>query len=140
MREKPLDVSIIVCFRRVGSPNEVVVVKSEHSRLFLAIFQPEEIIHEYRVGDSKVIEREADLTPPSSSGFVRRNRIIAGRNLLRHRSTLLLQSPSVPVLNHTATTLTRSALRTFVIGDVQSSPLARQLPFFGRRESARGSE
>jgi len=135
-----MDVKMIVCFRRVGSPNKVVVVKSEHSSLFLAIFQPEEANYGHRVGDSKVIEREADLTPPSSSGFVRRNRIIAGRNLFRHRNTLLLQSPSVPVLNYTATTLARSALPTFVISDVQSSPLARQLPLLQRRESTRGSE
>jgi len=126
------------CFRRVRSPNEVVVVKNKHSFLSLAIFQPEETNCKHRAGDSRVIRREADLTPSTSTVCVRGNRIVAGGDLLW--SIFLLQSSSIPVLNHTATTLTRSSLPTFIISNVQSSPLACQLPFLGRKESTRGSE
>ena len=85
VREKSLDMKIIVCFRRVGSPNQVVVVNNKHSPLFPAIFQPEGTNCEQHV---EIVEEEADLTPPSSGTFIRRNRIIAGRNLVRN--TLLL--------------------------------------------------
>ena len=71
--EKPLDMKIVVCFRGVRSPNEVVVVKNKHSLLPLAMFQPEETNYERRVEDNKVFGQEADLTPSSSAVSDRRN-------------------------------------------------------------------
>ncbi|KAF9650085.1 hypothetical protein BDM02DRAFT_3127966 [Thelephora ganbajun] len=65
-------------------------------------------VKEYRVGDGNIVEQEADLTPPSSGTFIRRDRIVTGRDLIGN--TLLLYSPSILVLNHAAATLARSTL------------------------------
>ena len=115
-----------------------VVAEVKSSFVSLAVFQPEEETCQRRVESTEAAERGADLTPTSGVALIRRNRIITGGNLLR--STLLLHSPSVLVLNDAATALTRSALSTFIVSDVQPSPLACQLPFFGRRNGTGGPE
>jgi len=44
---------LVVCFRKVGSPNDIFAIMKKHSPLPLAIFQPEEINHEHCVEDNK---------------------------------------------------------------------------------------
>lgn len=87
-REKSLGMEAVVCFRRVWSPRGVVAAKNERSPPFLAVFQPEEANYQHCVYNRKAVEREADLTPSGGGAFVRRNRIIAGRDLIG--DTLLL--------------------------------------------------